>query len=417
MAQTSKATDESDEALLRRAEVLFNKRYGRSPRWIVAAPGRVNLIGEHIDYNDGFVLPMAIERHVVIAADRPSDASTDEAANGQAAGEPIQIFSTALRETASFTTADTKATDQPAWHDYVRGTMALCGEQGLTSGPLEMVLDSSVPLGGGLSSSAALEVATATLLESISGRPLDPVEKALLCQKAEHEYAGVPCGIMDQFSITLCERDHLMLLDCRTQDFEAVPMTDESVAVLVINSNVKHELTGGEYAERRRQCEEAAATLGVKSLRDLTAADLQQQRDKLDDIHYRRARHVVTEIERTSQAAKDMAANNWAAVGEKMVASHASLRDDYEVSCPELDLLVELALNAGESGPARGGVIGSRMTGGGFGGCTVTLAKAETVDRVAEEITRRYQQETGIAPSWFTTRPAAGARLLRGEES
>lgn len=415
MTQTQHQVDESNEALVRRADGLFSKRYGRSPRWIVAAPGRVNLIGEHIDYNDGYVLPMAIDRHVLIAADRPVAVEEDGATESLAAGggtaseEPVSLFSTALRETASFTTADTTPSGEPQWHDYVRGVVVGCKNVGVNGGRLEMVIDSSVPLGGGLSSSAALEVATATLLESVSGKLLDPVEKALLCQKAEHEFAGVPCGIMDQFSITLCEQDHLMLLDCRTQQSELVPMTDPDVAVLVINTNVKHELTGGEYAERRRQCEEAAGKLGVASLRDVTADQLEAASGELDVLRYRRARHVVTEIARTREAADAIGRSDWAAVGERMYASHDSLRDDYEVSCKELDLLVSLAKKIGEGG----GVIGSRMTGGGFGGCTVTLAKVNRVEAIAAEMAQAYQQETGITPSWFTTRPAAGARVLR----
>lgn len=395
--------DESDAALTRRAEVLFSKRYGRAPRWIVVAPGRVNLIGEHIDYNDGYVLPMAIERHVLIAADRPADGDDDSPQQ-----DGLSIFSTALRETATIEADNDQPSENPTWHDYIRGVVVGCQREGLRSGPLEMVIDSSVPLGGGLSSSAALEVATATLLEAVSGQALDPVQKALLCQRAEHDFAGVPCGIMDQFSITLCQRDHLMLLDCRSQDSRLVPMTDPAVAVLVINTNVKHELTGGEYAERRRQCEEAATQLGVASLRDVTTSQLAAAQEQLDPIHYRRARHVVGEIARTREAAELIAESNWSAVGERMVASHESLRDDYEVSCPELDLLVDLARKVG----AAGGVIGSRMTGGGFGGCTVTLVETDRVDEVAGEMTRAYQQETGITPSWFTTRPADGARVL-----
>ncbi|REJ65262.1 MAG: galactokinase [Planctomycetota bacterium] len=401
MSLSDEHVEEADDALVRRAEVLFGKRFGRPPRWIVAAPGRVNLIGEHVDYNDGYVLPMAIERHVVIAADRPQ--ASDEDAESK-----ISLFSTALRETADFAPHDDTPSEQPTWHDYVRGVVAECRAAGLEAGPLDVVIDSSVPLGGGLSSSAALEVATATLLEAVSGDTLDPLAKALLCQQAEHRFAGVPCGIMDQFSITFGQRDHLMLLDCRTRQIEQVPMSDGDISVLVINSNVHHELTGGEYAERRRQCEVAASRLKVESLRDVSPAALAAAEDRLDATHLRRARHVVSEIARTAAAAEEVAAGDWVSAGRRMLESHVSLRDDYEVSCSELDLLVDLASrNLGQ------GIFGSRMTGGGFGGCTVTLAEARRVDELATAIARDYERETGITPSWFTTRPAAGTRILR----
>ena len=228
---------------------------------------------------------------------------------------------------------------------------------------------STVPLGGGLSSSAALEVCTATLIEAATGKTIDPVEKALLAQKAEHDFADVPCGIMDQFISALGREGNLLLLNCRTRQTELVPMSDPSVALLVINTNVKHELSGGEYAERRAQCEEAARNLGVKSLRDVTPDQLERGKGKLSAVVYRRARHVIGEIERTVHAAEGIRNSNWPAVGNLMYASHVSLRDDYEVSCAELDTVVEIAEDIGYAG----GVYGCRMTGGGFGGCCVAL--------------------------------------------
>jgi galactokinase len=272
----------------------------------------------------------------------------------------------------------------------------------------DAVIRSTVPLGGGLSSSAALEVATATLLEAMLGQQLKPIDKALLCQEAEHKYAGVPCGIMDQFSSTLCRRDHLMLLDCRSQEIEQVPFTAHDIAVLVTNSNVKHELTGGEYAKRRAQCEAAAKALSAQTLRDACPEQLEFARQRMDDVNYRRARHVITEIDRTAKAADLIRSGRWHEVGQLMYDSHASLRDDYEVSCPELDHLVEIAQEIGEAG----GVIGSRMTGGGFGGCTVTLVKTTAAAAIMEAIHSRYEQSTGITPTLFTTRPAQGAQVM-----
>jgi galactokinase len=215
---------------------------------------------------------------------------------------------------------------------------------------------------------------------------------------------------MDQFASVMCRADHLMLLDCRSQQIEHIPFSDPNVTVLIINTNVKHELSGGEYAERRGQCESAARKLDVKSLRDTTSEQLEVHRDKLSDVEYRRARHAVSEIARTIEAAAAVKAGTWPLVGKLMYASHASLRDDYEVSCRELDLLVEMALKIG----AAGGVIGSRMTGGGFGGCTVSLVETAKVDRVAEELSRSYREKTGIEPSILTSRPARGAHVVRG---
>ncbi|MRR38259.1 galactokinase, partial [bacterium] len=260
------------------------------------------------------------------------------------------------------------------------------------------------------SSSAALEVATATVLEVMTGHKLDPVEKALLCQKAEHEYAGMPCGIMDQFISVMGRENHLLLLDCRSRETDLVPMTDPSVSILITNTNVKHELTGGEYAARRSQCEQAARALGLKSLRDASLNGLEQGKGRMEELTYRRARHVITEIDRTLRAAKAIRASQWLQAGELMYASHESLRDDYEVSCPELDVVVEIARSIG----VAGGVFGCRMTGGGFGGCTVALVKTEQVDEISGRIAREYEHRVKIKPTLFVSRPAAGATVLQG---
>jgi len=380
----------------------FQKHYGRAPRWIVAAPGRVNVIGEHTDYNDGFVLPMAIERYAIMAADAPLPGSVT-------AQSQITVFDTHFDETATIdiTAPVTKGT--PKWSNYIRGV--LCGFQhrGVKIPALDIAFLSTVPLGGGLSSSAALEVCTATLIEAVTGKTIDPVEKALLAQKAEHDFAGVPCGIMDQFISALGREGQLLLLDCRTRKTELVPMSDPSVALLVINTNVKHELSGGEYAERRAQCEEAARNLGVKSLRDVTAEQLETNKGKLSEVVYRRARHVIGEIERTTHAAEGIRQSNWPTVGQLMFASHYALRDDYEVSCKELDDVVEIAEDIGY----KGGIYGCRMTGGGFGGCCVALVKADCVDAITKKIAADYKAKTGIDASIFASRPAAGATIIK----
>jgi len=377
----------------------FARTYGRQPRWIAAAPGRVNVIGEHTDYNDGFVLPMAIDRYTVIAAAPAANAPTR-----------IQLRSTTEDDAATLDLSQpVKPAPKGTWSNYPAGVIAGFQARGLNLSGFDALIHSTVPLGSGLSSSAALEVSTATLLEAITGQKLDPVEKALLCQKAEHKFAGVPCGIMDQFISVMGQKDHMLLLDCRSQKPELVPMTDPTVALLITNTNVKHELTGGEYAKRRTQCEQAAKTLGVSSLRDADADMLEGARGRMDDAVFRRARHIISEIERTLHAAEGVRASNWPTVGQLMYASHSSLRDDYEVSCPELDAVVEIAQSIGP----KAGVIGCRMTGGGFGGCTVALVRADKVAPISERLASEYQKRTKITPTLFVSRPAAGATVLK----
>ncbi|EMI44190.1 galactokinase [Rhodopirellula sp. SWK7] len=399
-------TTENDTAtetlseLAARVSETHKKRYGRSPEFIVAAPGRVNLIGEHIDYNDGFVLPMAIERYVVMAGSRPDDA--DEAQS--------QYHSISMDSSAHLTSTDSPGSNPsaPGWACYVQGVLAGFQKPGRETPVLNVSFDSTVPLGGGLSSSAALEVATATLLEAATSTTLDMREKALICQKAEHDYAGVPCGIMDQFSSVFGKSGELMLLDCRSQEITAVPFGSDDITLLITNSNVKHELNGGEYAERRSQCDSALKKIGKSTWRDISIDDVEAARDQLSEPEYKRARHVVGEIERTTQAADAISAGRWEEVGELMYASHDSLSDDFEVSCDELDLLVDLARGIN----SEGGVIGSRMTGGGFGGCTVTLVKKDSAPALIDALITRYKAETGVEPSCFTSRPALGAHIL-----
>ena len=385
------------EELASRVAAEFQSHYGRPPRWIAAAPGRVNVIGEHIDYNDGFVLPMAIERYAIMAAD--------------VAGTPgsVSIYDTQFKETAAIDVSGPVTNGEPKWANYIRGVLAGFQGRGVEIPALDVAFLSTVPLGGGLSSSAALEVCTATLVEAVTGKTIDPVEKALLCQKAEHDFAGVPCGIMDQFISALGREGHLLLLDCRTRKTELVPMDDPSVALLVINTNVKHELSGGEYAERRAQCEEAARNLGVKSLRDVTPEQLEAGKSKMSETVFRRARHVIGEILRTVRAAEGIRQSYWAAAGQLMSASHAALRDDYEVSCAELDAVVGIAEAIG----LEGGVYGCRMTGGGFGGCCVALVKADCAAAIAAKIASDYKARTGIEATLFASRPASGATIIK----
>ena len=382
--------------LSERTAIRFAERFGRQPEWIAAAPGRVNIIGEHTDYNDGFVLPMAIERWTVIA--------------GSPASEPrAVIHSELIGSTAEIPLISPITRGEPGWANYVRGVLAGFQEMSVSIGGFDALMDSTVPLGSGLSSSAALEVAAATFIEAVSGRTLDPVEKALLCQRAEHEFAGVPCGIMDQFTSALAQADHLLLLDCRSRTVKPVPMSDPAVAVLIVNTNVRHSLAGGEYGRRRAQCEAAAKALGVAALRDLSLSELEAAGPQLDAVVLQRARHVTSEIERTLAAAQSVAGSDWDRMGELMYASHESLRDDYEVSCRELDAVVDIARSIGR----EGGVIGCRMTGGGFGGCAVSLVHTSALADVSRKISEQYFARTDIEPALFVSRPAAGARRLK----
>jgi galactokinase len=388
--------------LVDNARRVYAARFGMQPVWVAAAPGRVNLIGEHTDYNGGFVFPMAIERYTVIAAG-PRDGDHTAA-----------IWSEIFDETATFDlAAKMTPSEKVDWRSYVGGTISCALEKGIRPRPFNAVILSNVPLGGGLSSSASLEVSVATLLEAISGQTLDPVEKALLCQKAEHEYAFMPCGIMDQFISTMAVEGHAMLLDCRSFEWQAVPLDDPNVAVLVTNSNVKHTLSGSEYPERRADCARAAELLGVELLRDTSLLALEEDRDRIERAEngtrvYRRARHFLTEEERVARFAEALRHGDLKEAGRAMFEGHRSLKEDYEVTCSETDKLVEIAKTIG----VDGGVYGARMTGGGFGGCTVTLVEKDKADAITRRIVSEYKVATGIDPTIFVTRPAAGARIV-----
>jgi len=384
--------------LSRTAASDFTARYGRPPRWVVAAPGRVNIIGEHTDYSGGLVLPMAIDRYTVIAAaPAPADASL-----------LMRLYSAAMDQSVDIPVAATPVPGEPHWANYARGIVAGFGARGLVAPALDALVISDVPLGGGLSSSAAFEVATATLLEAALGAALAPADKARLCRQAEHDYALVPCGIMDQLISVLGEEAGALLIDCRSQQTRLVPFADPSVALLIANSNVRHSLGDGAYAVRMSGCVDAAHLLGVPELGQATPAMVGAAEQTLGPLLYRRARHVVTENARTRAAADALAGGDWRAAGALMYESHRSLRDDFEVSSPELDTLVELAHDIGEAG----GVFGARMTGGGFGGCTVTLAAADRVADIGERLAREYQRRHGRALTWFVSRPSRGAHVV-----
>jgi galactokinase len=378
-----------------RTRDAFSAHFGRAPRWLASAPGRVNLIGEFTDFNDGFVLPMAIERRTVIAA----------APNGTSF---VNLRSEATGEAVSIDLAVAPQPDAKGrWSNYPKGVLAGFLERGHSLPGFDALIATSVPIGAGLSSSAALETAMASLLEVVGGVELDPNDKILLCQKAEHTYARVPCGIMDQFISALGRAGEVLLLDCRSLQPTWLPLADPFVSVLVINTNVKHELSSGGYAERRRHCELAAEAMGVPSLREATLEGLRKAAGTLDEMSVRCARHVIGEIDRTVHAADCIRGNRWLDLGRLMYASHVSLRDDYAVSCRELDAIVEIARAIG----VQGGVFGCRMTGGGFGGCAVALIQTEARDRLIHEIGTAYRSHTGKDGTLFVSHPDAGATV------
>jgi galactokinase len=390
-----------------RAKALFTTQFHTQPTLAASAPGRVNLIGEHTDYNDGFVMPLALSgRHTAVVGMKTSSGKIRIATESNI-GNANCVELDASK-------AGVSGSKEPKWANYVKGSILqfykhFGDPEAFDS--FDIAVTTDVPLGGGLSSSAALEVATFTFLEGLTGKTLDKKEKALLAQKAENEFVGVPCGCMDQFISVLGKAGHALLLDCRSRDTKYVPLTDDSIVLLVTNSNVKHELTGGEYAQRRAQCYAGVDALKkgypdktITALRDVTLEQLNKIEKELDEVVFRRSRHVIGENERTTHAAEAFGKGEYELCGKLMVQSHNSLRDDYEVSCKELDLLVKFATEVD-------GVYGSRMTGGGFGGCTITLLKKSALEQAKAHISSKYTEATGITPTLFATVPGDGASV------
>jgi galactokinase len=365
---------------------------------IIRAPGRVNLIGEHTDYNDGFVCPMAIEPQVAVACRKRDDGK-------------VRLASTAFPgEFVEFSVKEKIERGQPAWGDYMRGVVAELIGDGVPPVGFDALYTNDLPVGGGLSSSAAIEVSTGLCVLTLAGKTMDRMELALLCQRAEHEFPRVPCGIMDQMIVSGAHSGHATLFDCRSMEKRYVPIDPADVRVLICNSMVRHQLTGGEYAERRQQCEQGVAYFRqdnpeIEALRDVTLDQLNAAKMELDDTIFRRCRHVVTENARCVEAAKALERKNYTRIGELMVQSHISLRDDYQVSVPELDFLVDEAMKVK-------GVYGARMTGGGFGGCIVAVCRPQAIEPLAQHLKTAYQAKFGIEAGIFATTATKGASVL-----
>ncbi|HEV3468248.1 MAG TPA: galactokinase [Pyrinomonadaceae bacterium] len=372
----------------------FRERYGREAR-LFRAPGRVNLIGEHTDYNGGFVLPMALDRETVVAAAPRADRC-------------VRAHSLDLGEEAEFDLDRPGAPRRGLWLDYVEGVARALISRGANLVGADLLIRSDVPAGAGLSSSAALEVSAGLALASVSGARVGPVELALAGQQAEHEYVGAMVGIMDQLVAALGRAGHALLIDCRTLAATPVPLDTREVAVVVCDTRVKHQLSSSEYNTRRAECARGVELLreflpGVAQLRDVSAEEFARYESRLPEPVRRRCRHVVTENERTLGAAEALRAGDLAETGRLMYASHDSLRRDYEVSCEELDHLVETAQ------ALDGAVLGSRMTGGGFGGSTVSLVRRGRLGEFTREVSGRYAAAFGFGPAVYVAEAGDGA--------
>jgi galactokinase len=370
----------------------FRDQYGEDPT-IYRAPGRVNLIGEHTDYNDGFVMPSAIEFYVWVAAAPRVDCK-------------LSIHSLNYSETVEVDNSSPELRPRKHWSDYVIGVAVMLERAGYTMRGANLVVLGEVPIGSGLSSSAAIEVAAGLALLANAGLHLDRRELAKICRQAENEFVGARVGIMDQFVSCCGHAGHALMLDCRSLEYRLLPLPP-GIELVICNTMVKHALAGGEYNVRRQECEEGVRLLsralpGVAALRDVTWQQLESQAKQLPETIYRRCRHVIGENDRVNQAAVALEENDLAGLGSFLFESHRSLRDDYEVSCPELDLMVDLAKK-------QPGVIGARMTGGGFGGCTVNLVHTEAVLDFQRSVAREYAQAIGVSPEIFVSLAAEGA--------
>ncbi|MGC5377130.1 galactokinase [Micromonospora sp. DT68] len=378
-----------------RAAAGFTELYGVEPTGRWAAPGRVNLIGEHTDYNDGFVLPFALPLRTVVAADRQDD-------------ESWTVWSELSGETITFGADDVAEPGRvTGWGAYVAGVVWALRDAGHPVPGARLAIASDVPLGSGLSSSAALEAAVLAALLDLGGLELPAERQPRLAQRAENVYVGAPTGIMDQSAVIRCRAGHALFLDCRDESVEHIPFDLDAagLAVLVIDSRAPHRHADGEYADRRRSCETAARALGVPALRDVTVDQLDAALARLDDeVTRRRVRHVVTEDQRVLDTVALLRAGRVRDIGPLLTASHVSMRDDFEITVPEIDTAVEAALAAG--------ALGARMTGGGFGGCVLALVDAGRAEAVATAVRTAYAERGFTTPDTLTVLPAPGATRL-----
>ena len=380
---------------VQKSQHIFTQKYNKQPELTVYAPGRVNIIGEHTDYNDGFVMPCAINYGTAIAGSKRAD-------------HIWNVYAADLDLEDTFSLDEDFPQSEQKWANYVRGVVKFIQERcpQFKQGA-DLVISGNVPHSSGLSSSAALEVATGKLCQQLSDLPLTHTEIALIGQKAENKFVGANCGNMDQLISALGQKDHLLMIDCRSLKTQPTPVPKD-VAVIIVNSNVPHDLVTGEYNTRRWQCEKAAEFFGVKALRDVSVEEFQKREAELTALNVlvaKRARHVVTENQRVLDAVEALKHNDLTRLGELMGQSHESMRDDFEITVPQIDYLVELAqLVIGKTG-------GARMTGGGFGGCIVALAPHDKVEAVRKIIADNYEKQTGLKEDFYVCTASQGVSL------
>jgi galactokinase len=389
---------------LSRVREAFRALWDRAAEGVAEAPGRVNLIGEHLDYNEGWVLPAAIDRSVLVAFAARDDAT-------------VRVYSIDYDEETSVSLSEPiERDDAHLWSNYVRGVLAVLAADGFSGGGLDIAVTGDVPIGAGLSSSAALEVATAGAVRAAWRLGLDNERLALVCQRAEHEFAGVQCGVMDQLASALGQAGCALLIDCRTLTHESIPLRleEHGIELVIVDSGVARQLEASAYNQRREECEEAFRLLRdairdrtIQSLRDVTLDDLGKYSHVLSRTLLRRARHVVTEQQRVVDSVAALGQADHAMFGELMNQSHSSLRDDFEVSCPQLDRLQSLA-------KSLRGVLGARLTGAGFGGCTVQLVERAALAAFEQDVVDRYRGETGLAAKLLVCHAADGLRVHEG---
>ena len=377
----------------------FRARFGVTPH-VYRAPGRVNLIGEHTDYNEGFVMPAAIGFQCWVAVSPRPD-------------RKLIICSQEFPDEAHVDLSPGALQASRTWSDYPVGVAVELEKAGFRLSGANLLIHGEVPIGAGLSSSASIEVATALALSENAGHSIDRIQLARICQRTENEFVGTRSGIMDQFISLQGRANHALMLDCRSLQFEFVPIP-ESVRLVICNTGVKHTHAGGEYNRRREECEEAVRSLAkampnIRALRDVNLEQLEEHRGLLSDVTYKRAKHIVTENERVLKSVGALRTGDLRRFGVYMAESHASLRDLFEVSCAELDLMVDLANR-------EPGVYGARMTGGGFGGATINLVEAASAVAFGESVAKAYQRETGIAAGIYICMPADGASLIESVE-
>ncbi|HEU4471589.1 MAG TPA: galactokinase [Flavisolibacter sp.] len=373
----------------------FAREFDQTP-FFVRSPGRVNIIGEHTDYNNGFVLPAAIDKAIYVAVAPRED-------------DRICLYSGEFAERVETSLAGMKPSGK-VWPNYILGVADQLKKRGYAIKGFNLAIDGDVPIGSGLSSSAAVECATAFALDRIFGLRISKLDLVLIAQKAEHEFAGVLCGIMDQFASAFGKKDHVIRLDCQSLDYEYVPLRLDGYAILLLNSNVKHSLASTGYNDRRAQCEAGVAMVrefepDVRSLRDVSLEMLERHVAPRDQLIYRRCRYVVEENERLLQGCEDLKKGNVGALGKKMFASHDGLSREYEVSCPELDFLVDAVRNHPD-------VLGARMMGGGFGGCTINLVREDAIEQLTKEVSAAYKEQLGKELTPYTARIEDGTTLL-----